>query len=238
MSDVLECPGPSDNPDWGSLYLYREAEVVELRPVFTGDVFFGVDVQGAALRETKDVIVIQHPCALRTDGVNLVESLLVVEVMPDQLYRPREWKGNYKLMPLPELRSGEKSHFSARFTSPLLASAEDLNVERRVACMSPVGVNLLLQRWVYHNSRAAIHSSVYDDAVSAQFEEADAIEEWCTTRAKVGVSLGDATSEADAWLSDSSASGIPPRVQMENRQYRTTIRKTMRRAAKERNSAA
>ena len=54
--DTLEYPGPEGNPDWAALYLYRGSDVVKARPVFTGDVFFDVEVQGVGAIEYKNVV--------------------------------------------------------------------------------------------------------------------------------------------------------------------------------------
>ena len=233
MADhALEYPGPEGSPDWAALYLYRGSEVVGARPVFTGDVFFDVEVQGVGAIEHKNVLVIQHPCALRSNGIDLTDSLMVAEVVPSKLLAQSEWRGHYGLMPLPELVDGNGLHFAGSFTSPYLAIPSSLDLTKRVACMNPMGVNLLLQRWVYHNSRAVVPTWMYDDAVSAQYEEADGIEEWCSIREPHGISVAAATIEVEAWLSDDGGGGIARRVQLENRQYRPNIRKAMRRYVK------
>jgi hypothetical protein len=230
--DTLEYPGPEGSPYWAALYLYRGSEVIKARPVFTGDVFFDVEVQGVGAIEHKNVLVIQHPCALRSNGIDLMDSLMVVEVIPGKLLAQSQWLGNYRLMPLPELVDGDEPHHAGSFTSPYLVIPDSLDLTKRVACMNPLGVNLLLQRWVYYNSRAAVPTWKYDDAVSAQYEEADGIEEWCGIRELQGISSAAATIEAEAWLSDDGGGGIARRIQLENRQYRTNIRKAMRKYVK------
>jgi hypothetical protein len=127
MADSLEYPGPEGSPDWGLLYLYRGDEVVEARPIFTGDVFFDVEVQGVGAVENKNVLVLQHPCALRTNGVDLADSLMVVEVAPGKLYSQSDWLGNYRVMPLPELVPHDYEHFVGAFTSPYLVIPDSLD---------------------------------------------------------------------------------------------------------------
>ena len=228
--DILEYPGSPDKPDWASLYLYRGDEVVRARPIFTGDIFFGVDVQGVGVIETKNVLVIQHPCALRSNGVDLNDSLMVAEVTTSKLYQHGEWQGNYRLMPLPELVAPE-SHYVGLFTSLYLAIPDSLEPAKRIACLSPVGVNLLLQRWVFHNSRVVVPTWKYDDVLSSQYEEADLIEEWCEIRSIKKIEIAAATREAAAWFDDDGGSGVKRRVMLENRQYRAQIRKAMRKYA-------
>jgi hypothetical protein len=229
--DELEFPGSPDKPDWEGLYLYRGSEVVESRPIFTGDVFLGAEVQGIGAIESKDIIIIQHPCALRTNGVDLAISLMVAEITPGRLYAQSEWRGSYKLMPLPEM-TGTESHYVAAFTSIYLAIPDSLMAANRVACLSPTGVNLLLQRWVCHNSRVVVPAWKYDEVVSAQYEEAEMIEEWCEIRNSKGVNVADATAEATAWLNDDGGSGVNRRMMLENSQFRAPIRKALRKSAK------
>jgi hypothetical protein len=53
-------------------------------------------------------------------------------------------------MPLPELipvlETG-KRHQAAFFNELYLVGADDLTLDKRFACLSQTGVNLLLQRW-------------------------------------------------------------------------------------------
>jgi len=122
-------------------------------------------------------------------------------------------------------------HHAGLFTSLHLATPDALESATRAACLSLLGVNILLQRWVYHNSRVVVPTRRYNDVVGAQYEEADGIEEWCATRMGHGVDLSSATREADGWLSSDGGSGISRRRLLENPQYRSSIRKSMRRHA-------
>lgn len=232
--DMMEAPGPPDHPDWDSLYLSRGDEVEIERPIFTGDIFFDVEVQGVGAIEQKNVMVLQHPCALRVDGINLTDSLMVAEVLPDKLYSHKDWQGNYRVMPLPFLRGDASApeHFAAAFTSLFLVIPASLAPAKRIASLSLPGVNLLLQRWVYHNSRGLIPTWKYNEVTSGPYEEADGIEEWCALRGGMGVSLEVAALEASTWLNDKSDVGVPRRVLLQDPQYRTNVRKKMRQAPK------
>ena len=230
--DTLEAPGPSGNPDWESLYLYRGSEVVEGRPIFTGDVFFGAEVQGVGAIESKNIIVVQHPCALRADGINLATSLIVAEVVVDRLYSESEWQGNYKIMPLPRLTNEENRHYVADFMSMYLAISDSLQLGRRAASMSPSGVNLLLQRFMYHNSRAVLPTWKYNEVTSGPYEEADCIEEWCAIRVPKGLTVEEASVEAAKWLDDDGGSGVTRRSLLENPQHRSSVRKAMKKYAR------
>jgi hypothetical protein len=76
MPGGLEAPS-GERPDWSALYLARGDDVPATRPVFTGDVFDSVPVCGSpnVKMRSKRVIVIQHPCAMRLNGVDLADSL-------------------------------------------------------------------------------------------------------------------------------------------------------------------
>jgi hypothetical protein len=126
-------------PNGDALWRYRAREVRDPRPVFTGDIFVGVKLNGTD--GLGDVIVLQHPCALRTDGVALIDRVLVAEVSPLRSFTASEWDGNYTLMPLPKLRKqGEDLHNVAFFDKLHLVVAAELKLNKRVACMSAVGI--------------------------------------------------------------------------------------------------
>ncbi|HZM55053.1 MAG TPA: hypothetical protein VFC03_08525 [Acidimicrobiales bacterium] len=225
MAHSLEAPGTDEAPEFSSLYRARGDEVVAQRPVFTGDVFFGVSVIGED--EPKDVLVLQHPCVIRR-GLVLTPKLLVAEVRPEGLHRPSKWDRFPRQMPLAELVvEGTPTHYAAFFVDHQLVRPESLDIDQRVACMSQRGVNLLMQRWVHHNSRVIVPTYDYQDVTSPQYEESDIIEEWCIDREDDGVSLDDATVEIDAWLTGDK-SPTSPRARLEDPQQRSAIRREVR----------
>ncbi len=228
MSDNLEAPGTDDHPDWGSIYRARGPEVVSQRPFFTGDVFRHVSIPGET--EPIAVILVQHPCAIRTDGINLVPRLLAVEVQPANPIPPSQWaSGYFKQMPLTELvPEGKPSHYAAIFTKPLITTPSALDAAERVACLSQSGVNLLLQRWVHHNSRAVVSTQLYQGVSSAQYEEADLIEDWCIEREDDGIAMAAAAEEANTWLSRAAISNESNRDLLKSPQHRSAVRKAMR----------
>jgi hypothetical protein len=182
--------------------------------------------------ETKNIILVQHPCALRVDGINLATSLIVAEVVADRLYAESEWQGNYKIMPLPRLSNEENPNYVADFMSIYLAISDSLELGKRVASMSPSGVNLLLQRFMYHNSRGVLPTWKYNEVTSGPYEEADCIEEWCSIRVPKGLTVGDASVEAAKWLDDDGGSGVARRSLLENPQHRSRVRKAMKKYAR------
>lgn len=109
MAPDLEYPGVGGVPDWDSLYRARGEEVTRHRPVCTGDVFEKVQVHGLGTTKTKTVIVLQHPCALRSDGVSLHPRLMVAELRPHRVIPAEDWAGHVSKMPLPELQPAVQS---------------------------------------------------------------------------------------------------------------------------------
>ena len=218
MPIKLEGPSTTNQSGWGILYRARADEVSQARPVFTGDVF----AQGT-------LIVLQHPCALRVNGVNLAARLLVARVESFPLVPLSRWKGNFRKMPLPELwpsRLGE--HFAADFVELDFITSSDLELTERVACLSQVGVNLLMQRWVHHNSRVIVPSHDFQVVTSGPFEEAELTEEWCEERVLAGGDLATSMSEAHAWIRADGGDGVSRQKLLEDPQRRSRVRLEMR----------
>lgn len=228
----LESPGGDTSAHWSKLYRSRgDEEVVTYRPTFTGDVFQGTTV---ALPEggeaTIDAMIVQHPCALRTNGVDLNPRILVAEVRDSQEFPSGKWNGSYKRMPLPNLGAagaGERPLHRAAFFEVLhVASSQRLG--KRIASMSQFGVNLLLQRWVHHNTRVVVPTFTYHEQTSGVFEEADLIEDWCSELDGV-VDADQATRDAVAWLRQPIAEGDEMRQDLlADPQHRSKIRTDMR----------
>lgn len=218
---ALETPGGDEAPDWGSLYLYRGEEVNGFRPVFTGDVFSFPE--GAGM-----VQIVQHPCAIRLDGVNLVPQLLVSAVASSQAMKPSAWKGSYKQFPLPDLEGEGTPHRSAFFHKPSLVSPEAIERGRRIACLSQFGVNLLLQRWVHHNSRVVVPTWSIDEATAEQYEEADLVEEWRESWAASGLDPAESEISAHRWLRSDAGNGSSWQHMLGTSQTRSRVRSAMR----------
>ncbi|MGQ9352453.1 hypothetical protein [Mycolicibacterium gilvum] len=181
----LETPG-----DLESIYLARGDEVGAYRPTFTGDIY---RIDSGHL-----VMVLQHPCALRR-GVDLHPRVLVATVTPVSNGRlPSKWTGSYKIMPLPKL-IGNTDHSASFVDLELLESATIPDIER-VAVLSQVGVNLLMQRWTFHNTRLEVPTYRYSESTIGPFDEADLIEEWVEERVGGGADPLGAERECAGWL--------------------------------------
>ena len=178
MSHDLESPYAEGVPDWDTLYRARGDEVGATRPIFTGDVFTGVQLPGSTGKtKARSVVVLQHPCSMRTNGVDLAWQVLAAEVTNRKELEERSWVGgNFNLMPLPDLRpevTSQSQHQAANFDN-LYTVAPDL-LTSRVASLSPFGVNLLLQRWVHYSSRVVVPTHTFHEQTVAFYEEADLI---------------------------------------------------------------
>lgn len=225
MGHDLECPaGPQAGwPD--QLYRTRGSEVVSWRPVFTGDVF---ERKTDGTTKSRNYVVLQHPCALRTNGVDLVGRLLVAEARRFQTANAEVWASNGRIMPLPSLyKGGEtgKARQAVIFEKLEVLPLEDLGT--RIACLTRHGVNLLLQRWIRHNSRLVVPTPQIDDVTSAVFEEADLIEDWCTEANAAKVNAKVAASDCMTWLREDSA-GQSRQARIEEPQFRSEVRREMR----------
>lgn len=219
MSQELEKPRTPDD-----LYLARGDDVCDARPVLTGDVLDDVEVtEPDGSRARRSVMLVEHPCSLRSDGVHLAPKLLVAAI------HPREgigsWRGNFSLMFLPGLRAQE--YAAAHFDDPYIVSPSQLAAGRRVACLSTFGINLMLQRQVHRASRVVVPTIQFQAANEGVYEEADLIEEWCLDRGDQGVGPLDATAECVAWLRE-EVNGVRRQELLRDLQQRSSVRREMR----------
>lgn len=182
MAKNLESPYVEGVPDWDALYRARGDEVSNSRPIFTGDVFAGVQLPGSTGKvKARTVLILQHPCSMRTNGVDLAWQVLVAEVSNRKEIEELGWThGHFNLMPLPDLRPGVTSqarHQAANFDN--LYTVPPTVLMTRIASLSAFGVNLLLQRWVHYSSRVVVPTHHFHEQTVTFYEEADLIEDWC-----------------------------------------------------------
>jgi hypothetical protein len=169
MAITLETPTPPE-----LMYMARGDDVDPFRPLFTGDVYKRRESGG----NTNVVVVLQHPCALRIGGVDLVPNVLSAPLKPSSRHRSDWAKESMRVMPFPALEHG--ADFSADFVGVvLIPSADFATAWERIAILSELGVNLLVQRWVHHNSRVVIPTITYNAQTAGPFHEADLEAEWC-----------------------------------------------------------
>jgi hypothetical protein len=169
---------------------------------------------------------------MRPDGVNLAESLLVARLSNFPLLRRQSWDTNGRLMPLPDLMpdvvSG-KRHQAAFFDNTYHVHPSQLDLTKRVACLSEAGVYLLLQRWVFHSSRVVVPTFDFESMNSHVFTEADIVEEWCEEALVYDVPIDQAAQDAAAWLSD-EVGGVTRREALQTTARQSEIRRAAKKA--------
>lgn len=234
MGRDLEAPFTNGRADYAALYRARGDEVSPYRPIFTGDVFAGIGLPGSTGKVKKRaVMVVQHPCSIRTDGVALAWQLLVAEVSRRPVLDESEWEGNYALMPLPDLvpdTEASARHHAASFDHLYVVPPAVLT--SRNASLSPFGVNLALQRWVHFSSRVVVPTGTFQKESAAYYEEADLLEEW--SESFDDMSIADSARECMEWLREEVAPGITRQDMLKNAQAVSTVRHTMREELKNR----
>lgn len=222
----LELEAPRDEAE---LYTSLGEDVDEFRPAFTGDVL--------EFDDGRLVVIMQHPCAMRADGVRLVDRVLVTLVR-EVPKLPKDWLGHYRLMPLPGLE-GPDTRFVADFTLIEIMSPEELGSAKRVAILSQTGVNLLLQRWIHHNTRAIVKASTVNDVTIGPYDEADLTADWLRECAEAHLDPDGSTKALEEWLSHRERKRAPTRREaLADAQARSGVRADLRRALKDRVNSA
>ena len=238
----LEFPGSDGRVDPDELYLARGPEETSpYRPYLIGDVFDGVAIPtGAGGEKKRRVAILQHPCSMRKDGVNLKDSILVAKVSRRRPLTADQWGGGYfGIMPLPELEDSDnpkhRDH-AIDFGDLYTVSPGQLEAADRMASLSPIGINLLLQRWVHYMSRVVVPTFTFDEATSPFYEEADLIEEWCEQTAADGTqdAIRAAGIECMEQLRADRPGGRTYQKMHQDPQARSTVRKALRKELRER----
>jgi len=205
----------------GELYLAYGDDIpdFERRPAFTGDIY--------KLSPDRSVALVQHPCAMRR-GVQMAPKLLVCEVKVNRDGVPSDWSaGHFKRMFLPEL-AGES--FVIEFEEIDVVTREELRAAERLAILSNRGVNLLVQRWLFHNSRVVVPTITINAQASGPFEEADLIQEASDGLVDSGTTIDEAQALVDTWLGESPGEGSPSRRDLlSDPQQRSVVRSGLRR---------
>lgn len=201
------------------IFAARGAEVDPTRPIFTGDVFRRQD-------DHTMWAVLQHPCALRREGSELLEQILVARVVEVDGHRSSWSKEPYRRMPLPGLQDGQEKH-SVDFLALNLFGPDDLlGGCERIGVLSEHGVNLLLQRWVHHNSRVVVKTITFNEQISGPFAEADLQAEWMTDLEGTDSATSAAFHE---WIrAVAEGGGVSRQALLDDPQTRAGVRRQMR----------
>lgn len=218
--DTLESPSSAE-----ALYLAASPDQVDFaRPVMTGDVFAEVEIPGTA--GTGLGIVMTHPCSMRVAGGDLGDRLLMARVGASAQISLKKWAtGHFKVMPLPGLLS---RHHSAFFDDIGLVRSGALALCERVACLTPYGINLLQQRFVWFLTRFLAPTHRLGEASEAVFEEADLCAEWVAALIEAGVDRDEASRLFDDWIRGKDDSGVTRQSLLAKSQHRAGLRREMR----------
>lgn len=211
------------------LYLVRDEDVSPSRPFFTGDVLEQVAIPG--VQDSDAAIIIAHPCAMRGRAAQLLDRILVASVRHHDPMPAAKWtEGFYDRMPLPECRGPGTDFMVAHLDDIGKAKRDDICSTKRLACMSPVGVNMLQQRLVHHLTRVEVRTSTIWEAFAHTYEEADLLEEWTEDMAALMGPI-DAASEFDIWIRLESR-----QQRLRDPQHRASIRSELRAEVRRRRS--
>lgn len=167
--------------------LYLE-EASPYRPIATGDIFQGVTVPGSTEREASYdlTMLIAHPSAMRK-GAELERRARAAPVTPVRGLSPRRWaRGHFDVFPLPLLAEVARGNGFNVLDEPWGAllqvagpiATEQLDVERRVACLAPEGIHLLLQRVVHADTRFPVREDLLASVFAPKLEELEMLQTW------------------------------------------------------------
>lgn len=177
---------------------------------------------------------------MRKDGIDLTWTILVAEVGQRKALSADDWsRGFFGIMPLPGLELSDnpkRRDYAINFDNLYTVSPEQLTSADRIAALSPIGINLLLQRWVHYSSRVVVPSFTFNEVTAPFCEEADLIEEWCEQSAsdETPTSIRAAGKECMEWLREEHEGGKTYQQMLKDPQSRSTVRRKMRTELKSR----
>jgi hypothetical protein len=121
------------------------------------------------------------------------------------------------------------SHF-VDFEEFEAVSREELDGGTRIAILSGLGVNLLMQRWLHHNSRVIVPTITINVQTSGPFEEAELIQEACDDLVSAGHTIAQALTTVDLWLGEAiGGRKVTHRDLLADPQHRSSVRASLRR---------
>jgi hypothetical protein len=203
------------------LYVARGTDVNAHRPMFTGDVFESVAIPG--VQESGMAVVVAHPCSMRATGARLKPKILVAAVKHHEPVGSNAWtRGFFDVTPLPELLGHHL--YTGSFDELGRASTSELLAATRLACLSPFGVNLLQQRFIWYLTRFEVPTFQLQDAFAHFYDEVDLMEEWIDTMSDAGVDVADATAQFDTFIRAEREGGRTLQSELRDPQRRSSVR--------------
>ena len=126
-------------------------------------------------------------------------------------------------MPLPDLLAAGRL-WVARLDDLGKALTERVSAGTRVACLTPLGVNLLQQRFIWRLTRHEVPTRQLQEASAHVFEEADLLEEWNETVCAAGLPPAQAASSFEAFVRADRGGGKTRQDDLRDPQRRSTVR--------------
>lgn len=210
----------------GDLYLARGDEVNPLRPLFTGDIVADAAIPG--VQDGGMAVVVAHPCSMRGKDAQLEARVLVAAVAESGKIGRAAWvSGHFGLMPLPDLVEAGKLCV-ARLDDIGKALTAQLVAGTRVACLTPFGVNLLQQRFIWRLTRHEVPTCQLQEVSARVFEEADLLEEWSDTVCAAGASPEQAAALFETFIRADRGHGNTLQSDLRDPQRRSTVRSACR----------
>lgn len=205
----------------GDLYRARGPDVNPSRPLFAGDVFDKARIQGS--NHVGLVVVMSHPCTFRGANAQIRESLLVAPISTHAPIPRTEWiSRHFKKSPFPEIEIG--SFHVAHLDEIGRSLTSDLDLQSRQACLSEFGLNLLQQRLIWNLTRFRIKTSQLARAFAHTYEEAELLEDWCTTLSDVELPREAATTLFEEFIREPRTGDRSYQEQLREPQQRSTVR--------------
>jgi hypothetical protein len=155
------------------------------RPIATGDIFDGLVVPGPHA-DASLVMLIAHPSAMRK-GAELEKWAQAAPIAPVQGVSKKKWtKGHLGVFPLPRLAATanangfelEDREWGALLDFSAPVETAELDVQRRIACLAPEGIALLLQRLVHADTRVAVREDLLAEVFEPKLEELEMLQTW------------------------------------------------------------
>jgi hypothetical protein len=158
------------------------------RPIMMGDIFTEVLVPGSTDEEQASglAMVVAHPSGMRT-GPALVERARAAPVVRDaRLNSAKVIKGHIDFFQLPLLtdsaaRSGVaigNGPWGARLDLAAPVSTSGLDLQRRIVCLSETGVELLVQRLSFSDTRVAVNVDLIREQLTPKLLEILWLHRW------------------------------------------------------------
>lgn len=185
------------------LYRGRGADILPARPVMTGDVFTGVDIDA----EDHDglVMVLAHPCSMRA-GAKLAPRIGVAPIRTYTEVPFERWPhGHFRVFPLPGLAGADDGVFRAVHLLEMTSCrSERLERPNRTLALTGHGIHVLQQRLVFALTRVAVGLDRLSEQAAAVLLEADLEEDWVDelSASETEQELGQATEDFAAFMND------------------------------------